>query len=250
MSDTNQGSQKNGKANKHFVGARIPPELYSYYETHLKETGQKPTQLITAALSAYLNVSTTQDDSLGITNDSKRFHELENRITALESSLKEIQLRDTYSTVGAETKTESEFISTIAQEREEPVVIISDNKFDNSSDRDSGDTLAQENNSLSNVDNSVAEKTTEVLDNQNQLSILNESSSDASTTPTKRTLKTNEVPNLPGLENLDPKKIKIKLGNTKNKTIKTTEIGNYRIEFSHQEPGSKGLIFWNVMENN
>lgn len=225
------------KANKNFVGARIPQDLYSHYEAHLKETGQKPTQLITAALSAYLNFPLTRSQDL-IAIDNERFHSLEERVIALELALREMQLKKI-----------SPATSAVTEQEEQAAVISSDIQTDNNSNQHSYNSPDEENNSSTSIYDSVTEQDLDTSNTHNQLSIINELSSHIVASPAKRKLKTNEIPNLPGLENIDPKKIKTKLGNTKNKAIKTTTIGEYKIEFSHQEPGSKGSIFWNVTQN-
>ncbi|MEG3882045.1 hypothetical protein QT972_32295 [Microcoleus sp. herbarium7] len=225
------------KANKNFVGARIPQDLYNHYEAYLEQTGQKPTQLITAALSAYLNFPLTKSQN-SITIDNERFHSLEDRVIALELALREIQLQNTPPAT-----------SVVIEPEEQANVINSDIEADNKDNQHFFNTSDQENDSSISVGDNIAEQSIDNSNTHNQLSIINESTPDIVANPTKKTLKTNEIPNLPGLENLDSKKIKSKLGNTKNKTIKTTKIGNYKIEFSHQEPGSKGSIFWNVIEN-
>lgn len=226
------------KANKNFVGARIPQDLYNQYEAHLKQTGQKPTQLITAALSAYLDFPLAQSQN-SITIDNERFHSLEERVMALELVLREMKLQNNLLDT---------FVST--EQKEQADVISDDIHIDNNDNQPLFNVPDQENNSSTSTNDSIADQSLNTSSNHNQLSIIDEPSSNTVVSHRKTTLKTNEIPNLPGLEKLDPKKIKIKLGNTKNKPIKTTEIGNYKIEFSHQEPGSKGSIFWNVIEKN
>lgn len=227
------------KANKNFVGARIPQDLYNHYEAHLKQTGQKPTQLITAALSAYLDFPLTKSQD-SITIDNGRFHALEERVMALEMVLKEMQHQNNSLATSA--------TSVVTEQKEQAGVINLDIKADNNDNQPPFSVSDQENNSSTSIDGSIAEQNLDTSNTHNQLSIIDEPSSDTVASHTKKTLKTNQIPYLPGLENLDPKKIKIKLGNTKNKQIKTTEIGNYKIKFSHQEPGSKGSIFWDVIE--
>lgn len=228
------------KANKNFVGARIPQDLYNHYEAHLEETGQKPTQLITAALSAYLNfpLSKSQDS---ITVDNERFHSLEDRVIALELALKEMQ----FQSISPAASIDPHHKPTVNEQKEQADVISGNIEIDNSNDRHPYSIIIQKDGSSTNDNDNTVEQDLNTSNSHNQLSILGESNPNIVTSPRRR-LKTNEIPNLPGLEGLDPQKVKMKLRNTKNKEIKTTKIGEYTIEFAGQESGAKGSILWDV----
>lgn len=63
-------------------------------------------------------------------------------------------------------------------------------------------------------------------------------------------VKTKAIPELPGLEGEDPKKIKIRLNNTRNTKSQTTQIGNYVITLTppnEEDPTRKKQeLLWDV----
>ena len=90
-------------------------------------------------------------------------------------------------------------------------------------------------------------------DKYDQLTLLQETpeNNEEPTQPLEvQTIRTNEVPSLPGLENEDPNSIKTQLRNAKSQSKTPVKIGSYLLDIAGKEPGSKGALLWKVVQDN
>ena len=217
---------------KPFLAARIPEDLNTKLEEHSASTGEGKTQAVINALANYLNFTpeSKSEESAG-----DRLSLLEKKVAELEDLIKEpkqFSLLESISNVNpaAPAITLDNIIDNTGQDKSpenNQGVINLDNTIDNEPD-----------NNNDNADNSEVPTTEEGLKHPN---------------PEHGTylgqMKTQDVPNLPGLESQDPRKIKSKLGNTRHlKSLKVARIDPYVLFLTllDKGEGKKKELIWDV----
>lgn len=209
-----------------FFSGRIPEDLNERIQQHCAETGESKTQVLHNALSKYLDFPIKP--LITTTISTERFNQLEQRVAELEKRLEITNVSSIDNSIVEVDEIEDNNIveqadNNLIQEDE-----ISDNSVEIVKQPDNNDNV----------------------ENQTQLSIsgIEEQQVEANQGDHKPWIvKTNEVPNLPGLENMDKQKILQKLRNAKATGKTEVEIGQYIFRFYGQEPGAKGKILWEVI---
>jgi len=236
---------------KPFFSGRIPQSLYDALEEYRQQTDESKTDVLIKALSNYVNhpVEPPVSSQPG-TVETSRITALEKKFETLEQELR--VLRGLFTAESSNSISEkppntsgkveekiTHQISLILTEE----VIKADNDHDNRSDGTS------DNNTDNTTDNKNLDSESSDINDDNQADNRKE---DLIHKTFVRTMKTAEVPQLPGLENEDAKKIKVKLNNTKNQKKKTAQIGFYTIALSKKTEASdeknQGLL-WDIYRN-
>lgn len=227
---------------KPFFSGRISQALYDAISEHRQQTGESKTEVLIRALSAYVNAPLEEIAHENLS--PSRLETLERRIDQIEEALTKLRL-------GQDSITEDnsqEPIEQMSLNYIEPLEVI-DNKSDNPTDN------KQPKSTVINKDN-IADNTRGGIDQSNHIDVIeHDNKNDNEETKTNEPfarVKTIEVPSLPGLENEDPKKIKLKLNNTKNTKQQTTKIGCYLIKFAgtkETESGKKSELLWDVYKS-
>jgi hypothetical protein len=210
-------------ASKPFIAARIPENLNLKLEEHSKATGEGKTQTLINALSAYLGFA---PDAESKENAGDRLSLLEKKVAELERILKEPQQISLLDTPVATKK------KTVSKEK-------SDNKSDNNLDNKNSVVINTDNE----ADNIQLVTTTE----QEAIKLSQRISGEFI-----GRMKTQDIPKLPGLEDEDAYRIKVKLNNTKNTKLKTTCIGAYTVVLGDATGiGSSGkkALAWDVYKS-
>ena len=188
---------------KPFLAARIPEDLNTKLEEHSASTGEGRTQAVINALGRYLNFTpeSKSEESAG-----DRLSVLERKVAELEKIInepKQISFLDAAQVISKEVLPK---VQTDNKElgKTDSRVIASDNNVDN-------------------------------------ISPIKPEQSKVATQPIQKRgkfigrMKTQDVPNLPGLEDEDPKRIKVKLNNIKSQKNQFTQVGRYFVELAKSE---------------
>lgn len=230
-----------------FFSGRIPQKLFDAIEDHRQRTGESKTDVLVKALSAYIDVPLEVHSQIvgeGNTKEAERLKTLETRMEIIERLIAEMQQRttpppalDTPEICLSDVLTDSQMslydihpLEVVEEVIETPA--IPDNTFDNKSD-----------NTTESVD---------LTDNKAD----NQSDSTVDSDPSKvfiGRMKTNEIPALAGLESEIPRKIKVKLNNTRNTKSQATQIGPYLIVLSKAVEASakrkRQELLWDVYKS-
>lgn len=226
-----------------FFSGRIPHELFDAVEKYRQSTGESKTDVLVKALSTYIGTpiksQEPQADRTG-DKDTEKLRNLEVRVEALEklvTETKAVQASPQVETID-HGQMSLDDIGVPAEDKEIPKHTQddcnkSDNRFDNKADNKQQEETELDEKPDNKIDNSTDNEEGQQV---NRIFV--------------GAIKTEEIPVLPGLEGEDPKKIKIKLNNTRNTKAKKTQIGCYIINLSSnvEEPakGKKKELLWDV----
>jgi len=232
---------------KPFFSGRIPQSLYDALEEYRQQTDESKTDVLIKALSNYVNhpveppVSSQPGtvETSRITALEKKFETLEQELRVLRGlftaeSSNSISEKPPNTSGKVEEKTTHQIPLILTEE-----VIKTDNDHDNRSDNttdNATDNKSLDSESIDINDDKQADNRKEDLIHKTFV----------------RTMKTAEVPQLPGLENEDAKKIKVKLNNTKSQKKKTAQIGFYTIALSKKTEASDEKnqeLLWDIYRN-
>lgn len=221
-----------------FFSGRIPQELSDRIQQHCTETGESKTQVLLNALSKYLDFPIKPPATISIS--AERFDQLEQRVAELEKKLEITNVSSIDNTV-----------IEVDQIDDNNIIEKPDNNLiqENEASDNSADIAKQSDNSDNTIDQAVEPDPT-------QLSIPDIGQRLVEVNRGDRKpwiVRTNEVPNLPGLEGLgktDKERIAQKLRNAKATGKTEVAIEGYLLKYHNQEAGVKKQLLWEVITRN
>lgn len=224
-----------------FFSGRIPQELNDRINQHCTETGESKTQVLLNALSKYLDFPIKPPVTTSVS--AERFNQLEQRVAELEKKLEITTVISVDNSRIIKDKITGDSNTDLVEESDNNT-IEKDEAHDNSA------SIVEQPDNIDNSINQVVEPTDE---DQTQLSISGIEQQSVETNQSNRKpliIRTNEVPNLPGLESMDKEKVAQQLRNAKFNGKTEVEIGQYLLKYYRKEQGRKGTrksLLWEVI---
>ncbi|AFZ15756.1 hypothetical protein Cri9333_5001 (plasmid) [Crinalium epipsammum PCC 9333] len=222
-----------------FFSGRIPEDLNERIQQHCAETGESKTQVLLNALSKYLDFPIKPPATTGISTE--RFSQLERRVTELEKKLEITNVSSADNSM-AEVDRVSDNNNNLVEQPDNNLI------KENETSGNNADAVKEPDNS-DNADNQIVRS---INGDRTQLSISGIEQQPVEVNQSDRKpwiVKTNDAPNLPGLEKMDKNKVSQKLRNTKAAEKTEVRIGQYLLRYCGKEEGIKvrGSLLWEVI---